>query len=342
MLELSSKYYFAPVNTGYSDNGLPNERLIRFHRARSGPSLGISYVGNVSISEGFVTNSSTLVLKEDRVWSDLANTIHERGSLPGIQLACRNFFKAPERRWSTINKEYLIKEYSGFISDLSWRDIDKIFLMFIGSALKAYKYGFTVLQIHAAHGYFLSSLLSPSLNKRKDEYSIEKAGGLEVLVERIKNEVPDAILDFRLSCFEGIISAEEEWLIRKEQAQMFSNKGVDLISLSAGLYDFSKPLIYPNKRDGHLPYLGYAEDLAQLNPSLLVNVGGNFWDWEEPRSELNNVTYSIGRPLIADPEFVKKFLDGSSMEIVHCDRSGDCHYYTKGNENLTCKVNKSI
>lgn len=340
--QIPSKYFFAPINTGFSHSGSPSQRLLDFHRIRSGPSLGVSYVGNVSISEKFVTNPATLVLSADSKWRDLSTVIKDRGSLPGIQLACRNFSKTAERRWSQRNKQSLVREYSDFILELSRREIDEIFAMFVDSSRSAYASGFLVLQIHAAHGYFLSSLLSPALNKRRDSYSVERSGGLPKLAERIKSVVPEAILDFRISCYEGIGNIKDEWLLKRDQSESLFSNGVEVISLSAGMYDFTKPLIYPSKRDGHLPYLRYAEELAQRQPQLVVNVAGNFWDWSQPRSTLDNVTYAIGRPLIADPEFVLKYLEGRRDDITHCDRSGDCHYYTKGNNSLCCGVNNDI
>jgi len=54
--------------------------------------------------------------------------------------------------------------------EISQAEMDQVKADFIDSARRAADAGFDLLEIHAAHGYLLSSFLSPISNRRTDEY----------------------------------------------------------------------------------------------------------------------------------------------------------------------------
>ncbi len=54
--------------------------------------------------------------------------------------------------------------------ELDRAGMDAIKAEFVASTVRADEAGFDLLEIHAAHGYLLSSFLSPVSNKRTDEY----------------------------------------------------------------------------------------------------------------------------------------------------------------------------
>lgn len=56
------------------------------------------------------------------------------------------------------------------MDDMSEQDIHDVVELFISAALRAQKAGFDGVQIHAAHGFFLSRCISPAHNHRHDSY----------------------------------------------------------------------------------------------------------------------------------------------------------------------------
>lgn len=339
---IPSRFFFAPINTGYSKEGVPIKEFIEFYQERSGKGIGISYVGNVSIGQEYVTNDNTAYFKDQlEEWAVLSQIIRKEGSTPGIQIACRNSTLTPIRKMINNKKEEYIKQVQQDINNVSFDEIYHIIDLFINSAKKAYSAGFKVLQIHAAHGYFLSQMLNEKLNVREDEFGIDRLKVLAEIINGIRKELPrDVLLDIRISLLDGLLTEQEELKYKSILIKKLVEQDIEMISFSNGIYDINKQLIYPLKQWGHGVFIDKVLPYAEEYPHILWNVAGNIWDLEELKLEFlpNNLTFSLGRALIADPCFVKKSLNNNKQSINHCERKGQCHYYTLGKENVGCPV----
>lgn len=336
---MKSRFHFAPINTGFTDyTGVPDDDFVRFHTNRSGNGVGICYVGNVSIDSDYRSNSSTPILNlyHEQKWKELSSGIAQNGSIPAIQIACR-FSQAPAiRKWADKNRKQSLNEYSEFLSSFNESELDIIFEKFVDAAAVGVRVGFEIIQLHAAHGYFLSSLLNPVINKRVDKYCCANLGNIKSLIKNVKSRT-GALLDVRFSVFDGLeIDFNSEWNFRKRQIIELESAGVDIISLSGGLYDYSKHLIYPGRKEPNI-YLSNALDLLQ-HTKAIVNVAGNIRKLIDVIKFDDRLHFSIGRPLIADPLFIEKSLSFRAIEINECNYCGQCHYYTRGKEYITCGV----
>ena len=116
-------------------------------------------------------------------------------------------------------------------------DMDRVLADFVRATELAASTGADWLELHAAHGYLLSSFLSPLTNQRDDEY-----GGSHANRARFPLEVFKAIravwpqdkpISVRLSCHdwaEGGNTPDDAAIF----AQMFKDAGADLIDCSSG------------------------------------------------------------------------------------------------------------
>ncbi|WP_243550495.1 hypothetical protein [Priestia megaterium] len=337
-----SRFFFAPINTGFSQNGNPSQELIDFHKKRSGKGIGISYVGNVAISHKYTTNKNTSYFNEDlSTWEQLSNSIKKSGSVPGIQIACRNSSIEPNRKMKSKKHEEYVETVQKEILNLSIEKINEIIKLFIENAVIAEKSGFRVIQIHAAHGYFLSQMLNPLLNIREDEYRCNEINVISNIVQGIRDEIGDNVLiDVRLSLIDGLKTEEEEIGYKEHVLRKLTDLDIDIISFSNGIYDINKHLIYPLETWGHGFFVDKVVPFAKRYPEILWNVCGNIWDLRELnlRDLPVNLTFSIGRSLIADPDFLQKSLDGIENTINYCERKHHCHYYSLGKDNVTCPI----
>ena len=344
-ITIPSRYFLAPINTGFAPNGQPNRRFINFFELRSGRNLGITYVGNVSVGKEWVTNFNTPRLSSDsvHVWEELASIISRNGSIPGIQLACRASNEKPLKGWRRKNAKSFMKQVRCQLVEISKDKINRILESFVSSARLAIKTGFKVIQIHAAHGYFLSQLLDSRLNVRGDRFGTNPVSAIQSIVSAIRSIDRNVLIDLRLSLVEGFEDRDLEYTRKVETIGELVKTDLDMISLSNGTYDFNKHLIYPLKTWGHGPYLNMAIPLSQRYPNLIWNIAGNIWDIKKlPPNIPDNLTFSIGRALIADPELIKKSFSGKYETIRWCTRRGDCHYYSKGKKHIYCPLEPSL
>lgn len=342
---IPSRFFLAPINTGFAPNGLPDQRFIDFYNQRSGGGLGITYIGNVSVGKKWVTNSNTPWISYNslHVWRKLSSIISRNGSIPGIQLACRASSEKPFQGWMRTNAENFIKRVRNQLADISTHEINRILEAFINSACLSVKAGFKVIQIHAAHGYFLSQLLDPRLNRRKDCFGTNPVSAIHTIVSAIRAIDSDILIDLRISLAEGFEDWKVEYARKLQILKRLVKTGLDMISLSNGIYDFNKNLIYPPKTWGHGPYIKMAIPLSQMYSRLIWNIAGNIWDIRKLPDEIpKNLTFGIGRALIADPKLIEKSLSGTFEAIQWCVRKGDCHYFIHGRDYLCCPLEPSL
>lgn len=116
-------------------------------------------------------------------------------------------------------------------------DMDRVAADFVRSAQYARDAGVDWLELHCAHGYLLSSFLSPLTNRRDDAYggSHENRARYPLEVFRAVRAVwPDnRPISVRLSChdwFEGGNTPDDAAIF----AQLFKQAGADLIDCSSG------------------------------------------------------------------------------------------------------------
>lgn len=120
---------------------------------------------------------------------------------------------------------------------MSADDIAEITAAFVDATRRAVAAGFEWIELHGAHGYLISSFLSPLANHRTDGYGGTLAnrarfGGETAAAMRAV--MPDTMpLAVRLSCSDwtaGGITIEET----VDVARMFAAVGVDLVDCSSG------------------------------------------------------------------------------------------------------------
>lgn len=100
--------------------------------------------------------------------------------------------------------------------------------------------GFTGVQVHAAHGYLLSSFLSPRSNRRIDQYGGELANRARALLEVVASvraavgpDFPVAVKLNSADFQKGGFAFEDSLQV----ARWLEEAGVDLIEISGGTYE---------------------------------------------------------------------------------------------------------
>ncbi|GIJ86531.1 hypothetical protein Asppvi_005420 [Aspergillus pseudoviridinutans] len=123
-------------------------------------------------------------------------------------------------------------------------DIEEVKAAWVAAIKRALAAGADFIEIHNAHGYLLSSFLSPSSNKRTDEYggSFENRIRLSLEIAQLTRDTvgPNTPVFLRVSAtdwLENILPEEKGWKLEDtvEFARALAKQGVvDLIDVSTG------------------------------------------------------------------------------------------------------------
>jgi 2,4-dienoyl-CoA reductase-like NADH-dependent reductase (Old Yellow Enzyme family) len=123
-------------------------------------------------------------------------------------------------------------------------EIDQLKADFVAAAQRAVSAGFDVIELHFAHGYLVSSFLSPAVNTRTDRYggSFENRVRLALeLVDATRAAIPeDMPLFVRISATDWLDTNPdwkgESWTVDDsvKLAQILADRGVDVLDVSTG------------------------------------------------------------------------------------------------------------
>lgn len=128
---------------------------------------------------------------------------------------------------------------------LSPKEIKEIIVAFADSAKRAVAAGVDVIEVHAAHGYLISSFMSPITNQRTDQYGGSYKNRTRLLIEviqAIRLVVPKSMpLFIRISATEWMDETElgkkyGSWTVDDtiRLAKLLPDLGVDLLDISSG------------------------------------------------------------------------------------------------------------
>jgi anthraniloyl-CoA monooxygenase len=121
--------------------------------------------------------------------------------------------------------------------EMTRADMDRVRDEFVRSARYAQEAGFDMLELHMAHGYLLSSFISPLTNLRKDQYGGSIANRLRYPLEVFRavravwpEEKPMSVRISATDWAPGGLSEDDLLAL----ARAFKEAGVDLIDVSTG------------------------------------------------------------------------------------------------------------
>ncbi|WP_372615171.1 bifunctional salicylyl-CoA 5-hydroxylase/oxidoreductase [Aquicoccus sp.] len=181
-------------------------------------------------------------------------------------------------------------------------EMDLVRDQFVAAAQMADRAGFDMIELHAAHGYLISSFISPMSNARGDEYG----GSLENRM-RYPLEVFAAMravwpagkpMSVRISANDWVgdhgVTPDEA----VEIARIFADAGADIIDVSAGQTSIEAQPIYG--RMFQTPF----SDRIRNEAGIKTMAVGNIYEADHANSILmagRADLVAVGRPHLADP-----------------------------------------
>lgn len=319
LINTDRRIFFLAVNTGYTNNGIPDSRFLDFYAERSGNGLHCAIVGNVAIPNGHGTNVNTPRIEKLAIWENIASAISSKGALPGIQLSTTWLGYNGNKGFISKTPEDEISNYKRIASNFEKTHIVEQYQSLEEATKIAIDRGFKHIQLHAAHGYFFNLLLDSRFS-RHHQLAAELTQNW--LANTIPNEIETSIRVSTLTGANQFDSVESSFI-------------ADLTSLpfgyhdiSEGFYNVDKKLIYPSLDEILIARIERTKDIALRNPNNNFIASGK--SFALTKAELpKNIHIGTCRDLIANPNFLLDQHNG-------CKNKMKCHYYSRGKSTITC------
>lgn len=204
-LELRNRVVLSPMDMYVATDGVPDEfHLVHLgSKALGGAGLVMTEMTCVS-PEGRITPGCPGLWNDDQrdAWARVTSFVHERTAAKiGVQLGHSGRKGSTRLMWDGIDQPLETGNWEvvgpsalpygpgcHVPREATRADLDAVVADFADSARRAVEAGFDLVEVHAAHGYLLSSFLSPVANRREDELG----GSLENRL-RFPLEVFDAV-----------------------------------------------------------------------------------------------------------------------------------------------------
>ncbi len=354
----------ATCESGMTKDGKITDKMSELYKNLAAGGAGMIITGHMAVMEkGKALPHQTLICDDKyiREISPIADIIHNTQndcfavaqlSHAGRQVAHDN--KTAECVGPSDVPSTVIQNNARVLDEDEIESIIDAFADAIGRVKQA---GFDAVQLHSAHGWLLSSFLSPYTNKRKDKYggSVKnRVRILKAIIDKARAKVKDFPILIKINCDDNV---ENGINISNfpELAKEIENTGFDAIEISGAMWDclsrseeelgfFPAPIPEAHIKIGNDEkqsyYEKYTDDLDLNIPVILLGGHRNIEFLEKIITKQKADFFSFSRPLICEPDLPNRWLNGTGTEKADCVSCNSCLLTIKYST-LKCMMKKN-
>ena len=321
-MQLSNRVVVSPMDMYSASDGVPNDfHLVHLGaRALGGAGLVMTEMTCVS-AEGRISPGCTGMYRPEHTaaWRRITDMVHQwtpakiclQLGHSGPKGSTRLMWEGNEEplesdNWAVMAASAIaFREGMQVPREMTRRDMEAVRAGFVAATHAAIEAGFDMVELHCAHGYLLSSFITPVSNRRTDRYGGSTANRMRFpleVFEAMRAAWPrDRPMSVRISATDWVddgITGDEAVQI----ARMFHKAGADIIHVSAGqtfaqarpVYGrmFQTPLSDRIRNEGRVPTIavGNITEADQVNGIIAAG-----------RADL----VALARPHLTDPSWTQ-------------------------------------
>lgn len=353
-MTVKNRVSMAPMGTNFGEqNGEMSFLHLDYYEQRAMGGVGLIIVENASVDSPQGSNGTTqLRIDQDnyipRLFK-LCENVHRHGTCIAIQLNHAGASAVESRiGMQPVSASDIPSKKGGNIPrPLAKDEIFTVVKKYGEAAKRAQLAGFDAVEIHAGHSYLISQFLSPTMNKRTDEFggcAENRARLARLVLEEVRRQVgPMFPIFVRISADEMVDGGNslEDML----ELLSYFQKNADVIDVSAGLNGSLQYQIDSCQLpDGWRSYMSKEVKTRFGKPTITTGNIRSPKVAEEilERGEADFI--GIGRGLIADPEWVNKVQFGKEDMIRKCISCniGCAGHRIQLNRPIRCTVNPDV
>lgn len=264
-MDLRNRVVMSPMAMYSATDGVPDDFHLVHYGARALGGAGLIITEMTCVSpEGRITPGCAGIWNDQQVeaWGRITGFVHRTpgakiclqighsGSKGSTRLAWEGIDQPLERdNWPIVAPSNVPYLADGQVPVALTEDMmSEIKREFVAAASRAHAAGFDMIELHCGHGYLLSGFISPTQNKRTDQYGGSLTNRLRYPLDVFRamravwpEEKPMSV---RISAHDWVgkdgVTPEEAVLI----AQAFKDAGADLIDVSSGQVTKAEKPVY--------------------------------------------------------------------------------------------------
>jgi 2,4-dienoyl-CoA reductase-like NADH-dependent reductase (Old Yellow Enzyme family) len=241
-LQVKNRIIRSATAENMAENGHPSDQLISLYNELAEGGVGLIVTGGIAIDP-----SSTLTKKGTCLYSDefisshskVCSSVHEYDVKIAAQIVHAGR-QSGNRRYEAVAPSAITYSRTGRTPRaLTKEEIRNVIKMFIECGRRAFESEYDMVQLHAAHGYLLSSFLSPYTNKRTDDFGESSLSNRTRILVDIYNGIRDEVgssfpILIKLQTHDGDLTDGLPIDDGLKIAKIISDTGFDAIEPSGG------------------------------------------------------------------------------------------------------------
>lgn len=198
-MTVKNRVSMAPMGTNYGEqNGEMSFLHMDYYEQRAQGGAGMIIVENACVDFPLGSNGTTQIrIDHDNYiprFYKLCETVHQYGTCIAVQLNHAGASAMDKRiGMQTVSASDVPSKPGGSVPrPLTKEEILEIVKKYGEAAKRAQAAGFDAVEVHAGHGYLISQFLSPTMNKRTDEFGgspENRARFAKMVMEEVRKQV---------------------------------------------------------------------------------------------------------------------------------------------------------
>lgn len=327
-VEIRNRVIMSPMSVGHCVDGILDKEVADFYRRRAEGGVGLIIFANMQWDKVRHAHNVPLLTDEKYIptLKYLTDEIHKGGAKVFAQIMHRGT-SAPRATidgLEAVGPSAVPRKFTHYEMPraLTIDEIKEFIVWQAEAAAIAKKAGFDGIELETNSGYLYGQFWSPLTNLREDEYGCQNMENknrfiVETLTAIREVVGPDYPLQLRVSgsdLLKGSCTGEDI----ADICEYLDKTGlVDCFSITAGWHDSTVPLITMEVPFGNWNYLG-RQIKAKVQAPVVMGMRQHISLAEEvvERGDFDGVV--IGRQWLADPDLVKKAMNGQHDRIRPC------------------------
>ena len=318
-MALKNRIVVSPMAQYKAKDGCPNEWHFVHYAERAKGGAGLVYTEMTCVSaDGRITLGcpGLYTTEHEEQWTRLTKFVHEEteakiccqighaGRKGSTQLGWEKM-DAPlaNDNWPLLSASAIAWSPENVTpKEMNESDMELVIDQFVSAVKMAYRSNFDMIELHAAHGYLISSFISPKSNIRKDSCggSLKNRMRFSLRVfEAMRKAWPKTKpMSVRISATDWIESDGVTPIESVEIAKLFSEAGADIIDVSAGQTSIDATPVYG--RMFQTPFSDRIKNEAKIKTMAV----GNIYEADHVNSILmagRADLVCLARPHLSDP-----------------------------------------